>query len=207
MPKPDYKSIKIPFLSNKIIAQKVELFRQKFWGQKVPVDIEKIVELRLKISIIPIPDLQNLCNTDAFLTSNGRVICVDNTSYLDERYSRRLRFSLAHKVGHFVLHRRLYEYFGIKNTADVYRFLEEIPQEQYKYLESQANKFANYLLAPRARLKWEKDRLLERIKRQVDLKKFDEKTVNSHLAGVLSKIFDVSDKVVEIALDDLAKDD
>jgi len=55
-----YNKIIVPFLKNGEIEEKVELLREKFWGDKVPVDIEYIIDNKLEIDIIPIPMLMKL---------------------------------------------------------------------------------------------------------------------------------------------------
>lgn len=195
----DFRNIKIAFLNNKVIKEKADFFRQQFWNNSIPVDIERIIELKLKINIIPIPGLQHLCNTDAFIDSKWQNIRVDRESYLDERYQNRLRFSLAHEIGHFVLHRPIYSCFGINTLNDFLQFNEQFPQEAYYRLELQAHNFANYLLVPRQRLAIEKEKLLKQARESADLRDIDEKTLNEHLAWPLSKIFGVSHDVIDKA--------
>jgi len=107
----DYRKIRVSFLDNKEINKNADLFRKKHWNKLVPVDMEEIIEIKLKISLAPIPNLQNSFGVDAFITSNWQLIYVDRVSYLDERFQNRLRFSLAHEIGHFVLHKNIYQAF------------------------------------------------------------------------------------------------
>lgn len=197
----NYKNIKVPFLNNADISNKVELFRKKFWDNSIPVDIERIIDLRLKLDVIPVPSLQKLCDTDALIASSWKEIYVDEEKYLDDRYQNRLRFSLAHEIGHFVLHKNIYESFDIKTFKDIYDLIRDIPQEQYGYLETQANKFANLLLVPRNILG--NQRIREVKKQKTIPKNVDRKTLNLYLAIPLSKEFGVSERVIEIALNEL----
>jgi len=66
----DYRKITVPFLNNKEIKKKADLFRKKHWGDSIPVDIEEIIELKLKIDIYPIPNLQNSFERDSYLTGS-----------------------------------------------------------------------------------------------------------------------------------------
>lgn len=198
----NYKNIKVPFWDKRKIKTKAELFRQKFWDDSIPVDIEKIIEFKMGIEIIPTENLQSFCNTDALIASDWQSIYIDLKSYMDDRYQNRLRFSLGHEIGHFALHKTIYSYLGIKTIEDFYRFIDQIPKKQYDYLETQANNFASYLLVPREKLLKEKNKLLESYK-EIDFSKYDLSTLNSYIANPLSRIFVVSDKVIEIALTDL----
>jgi len=197
----DYSKIRIPFLSKEIIKKHADFFRRKFWNDSLPVDIEKIIDLKLKIDIIPIPNLMKICNVDALISSDYESIYVDHDDYLDDKYQNRLRFSLSHEIGHYILHQDIYKSFKIKNFADFYRAISTIPNEQYGYLETQANKFANFLLVPRQKLITERDRLILKYKEIQTIK--DRNSLNSYLAIPLSNIFGVSSEVVEIALNEL----
>ncbi len=196
----DFSTIKVPFLKNIEIESVAENFREKYTNNSIPINVEKIIEFELDIEIIPIPELGNNCDTDALITSNWKFIYVDNSKYLDDKYQNRLRFSLAHEIGHFILHKEIYKSFSIKSLEDFYSFIGDVPGSEYEYLEIQANKFANYLLIPRGVLKKEKDKLL---KKNSELDDIDSETVNSYIAGPLSSVFGVSAQVAEIALNDL----
>jgi Zn-dependent peptidase ImmA (M78 family) len=143
-----------------------------------------------------------LCDTDALIISDWNSIYVDYDKYLDNRYKNRLRFSFAHEIGHFILHKNIYNGFRIKNLTNFYKLIKQISQEQYGYFETQANKFANHLLVPRNKLILEKEKTIEKNK-QYGLKEMDIKTLNLYLAIPISKIFGVSEKVIEIALSDI----
>jgi len=67
---------------------------------------------------------------------------------MSDTYYRRIRFSLAHELGYFVLHREIFESLKIEAWPDYYRFYNEVPNDQYRFLEDQANKFAGYFLTP-----------------------------------------------------------
>jgi Zn-dependent peptidase ImmA (M78 family) len=197
----DYSKIRIPFLSKGVIKKHADSFRCKSWNDSLPVDIEKIIDLKLKIDIIPIPDLMKICNVDALISSDYESIYVDHDGYLDDKYQNRLRFSLSHEIGHYILHQEIYKSFKIKNFANFYKAISAIPNEQYGYLETQANKFANFLLVPRQKLIAERDRLILKYKEIQTIK--DRNSLNSYLAIPLSNIFGVSSEVVEIALNEL----
>lgn len=202
----DYRKIVVPFLDNLTIRKKADLFRKRFWDNSIPVDIESIIDIKLKIDIVPKSSLQDNFEIDALISSNWKMIYIDRNRFLDDRFQNRLRFSLAHEVGHFVLHKELYKGFRVRNPADFYKFYKEIPEKQYSYLETQANKFANYLLVPSDTLIFRKNKILREKDELIlpkKLQEIDKKTLNSYLAVQISKIFGVSEKVAEIALNDV----
>lgn len=196
-----YKNIAIPFIGNAYIENKADGFRLKFWGDKIPIEIEEIVEIKLKIKIIPIPSLMNQCGVDAQITSDFKSIYVDQKNY--ENDTNRFRFSLAHEIGHYVLHEKFYKDLKISNFSDINDFMSAISEEEYSYLEVQANKFGNYLLLPREELKKIRQDKIKEVGRKHNIKNIDEKTLNAYLAGYVSPRFLVSSGAAEIALNDL----
>lgn len=193
----------IPFLNDAQIEGQAEAFRRQYCDDSVPVDIEKVVDVKLGINIIPIPKLAAFCDTDALITSAFTDLYVDYGKFMDERYQNRLRFSFSHEIGHLALHKDFYNGFGINSFDDYFRVFSLISVEQYGYLEAQANKFANHLLVPRVRLREEKEKLLKSKNIPFSLDKIDKGLVDSYLAVPLSAVFGVSGEVVEIALGQL----
>lgn len=199
----DYSKFKIPPLSDKQIREEADRIRAKFWGKKIPVDIEHILEIELKIHIIPSPGLQDRGDVDSFISSDWENVYVDNDRYMSDKHYRRIRFSLAHELGHFILHRDIFESLEIKSIEDYYRFYSECPQEQYNFLEAQANKFAGYLLIPQDLLKPYKDKYLARARKKLvgtTLENIDDIDLTGVIAGDIADIFDVSAQAMEIGL-------
>jgi len=193
-----YKNITVPFIRIDEIKIKADDFRKKFWGNTIPVEVEAIVEIKLKIKIIPIPNLFKLCSVDSQISSNFASILVDQDSYLYNE-TNRIYFSLAHELGHYILHKELFSSFGIKSIEDVIAFINNIPEKQYSFLEAQANKFASHFLLPRDILLGEKKEIIEKYK----LQNINDKMVNSYIADSIAKKFNVSSQAAELALDDL----
>lgn len=196
----DYSKQTVPFLGDDDIEKRVDSFRVKYDIKTVPVDIDHIVEIKLGIEIIPTPELKARFDTDALITADWKSIYVDTRQYMDDRYIGRLRFSIAHEIGHFILHKKIYENLGIEKIEDFYKFLDQFPEDQYGYLETQANKFASKLLIPSDHLNRERKKILAG---KPELEQVDARIVNSYIAIPLSNIFEVSEAAVEIALNNL----
>jgi len=118
-----------------------------------------------------------------------------------------LRFSYAHEIGHLVLHKNLYEQFGISDADDFNRFYDEVPGDQYHFMETQAHIFANFLLIPRSQLYEIRKKVIDQFisANQIEIAEIDPKILNQYLAGPISKYFGVSPTPIEIALLDLNK--
>ncbi|MDD5625662.1 MAG: ImmA/IrrE family metallo-endopeptidase [Patescibacteria group bacterium] len=197
----DYYSIRVPFISQEEIKKMADGFRNRYWGESLPVDIEKIIDGKLKIQIIPIPNLRRDCDMDAHISFNWQFLYVDADMYKDDRQQNRLRFSFAHEIGHYILHENIYSDFKLNNIYKLYELVGQIPAEQYGYLETQANKFAGYLLVPREKLEIEKKKMIDQLKQNPEFIKIsDDKSQNSYLAIPLAPIFGVSQEAMEIVL-------
>ena len=202
--------VSIPYLEKSKIKAKADSFRIKHWGETIPVDIEHIVEINLCMNIVPVKYLKQSLDVEAGISSNWEDMIVDYDSYHEERCLTRLKFSLAHEIGHLVLHKELFQLLGITSEKDYREFTEEKIKSDCKfhsYAETQANMFANMLLVPREKLFLKKKSLLEDKKNELrEFKLEDEEMLNSFLAIHLSREFDVSEDVMIVALCNLKAD-
>ncbi len=94
------------FISQEEIDAQADYIYSNYWkNDSIPVDIELIVE-KIGLEIIPM-DLP--ANVDAYLKLDCTGIVVNETYFYNERSINRLRFSIAHELGHFILHRNIIE--------------------------------------------------------------------------------------------------
>jgi Zn-dependent peptidase ImmA (M78 family) len=116
-----------------------------------------------------------------------------------DRYASRLRFAMAHEVGHYVLHRSLYKTITIDTTEQYILFIENTPEQEYRALESQANEFAGSLLVPRDLLRNEVNNVVDRIIQEGIahlLPRYSNDILARNLES-LARPFGVSSKVIE----------
>ena len=131
----------IPFISKYGIVRKVEELLNECWNGTFPIDVEKICDY-LGIAILPVAKLADSFGVDAFVSANFKIIYVDAEEFELESY--RYRFSVAHELGHYVLHR---EYFPSRVWSfDEWHGLSDGGISGVA--EFQANYFAGSLLAP-----------------------------------------------------------
>jgi Zn-dependent peptidase ImmA (M78 family) len=141
-----------PILSYDDINKRAEDFLRKLKRNEIlPVDIETIAEFDLGLNIFPFPNLQETFDIEGFISGDLRVIYVDEFIY----YQRpaRYRFTLAHEIGHFVLHSELIISFHPQSVADWSKFILAVDEETYDWLEWQAYTFAAAVLVPRVSLR------------------------------------------------------
>lgn len=135
------KGGKIPYLNKTEIVRKAEEVLGKNWDGKFPIDVEVLCD-RLGINIFPVPNLAKTFHIDAFISADFKTIYVDNREFESE--SHRYRFSVAHELGHFALHREYYP-DGIDGLEEWLKISHNIVNN---YAEFQANYFAGSLLVP-----------------------------------------------------------
>ena len=125
-----------------------------------PIDVIYIAEIFLKLNVIPLPDLFAEQKIDAALLPDLSGFYIDEDAYMAwERGFRwveqRLRFSFAHELGHFVLHK---DEIAVNRfeTVEEFRRWAAAPSP-YGSAEYQANEFAGRFLVPREILTSEYD--------------------------------------------------
>ena len=183
------------------IREEAEIFRKEhIFTSDLPVDIEHVIEATIGITIIPIENLQRHCDMEGFISQDYNAVYVDERLYTDDRYYKRVRFTIAHEIGHYVLHRSTIDSQKFKDVDDWIRFRLELNDETLGWFETQASEFAGRLLVP-------VDPLVEefRAKRNSVLKKYaswDSKPLSdddlfSVIAPMICGRFDVSPDVIE----------
>ena len=131
------EEIKAPFFSYEDLRRKADEFlAQHHPDGTIPVPIEEIVEFELNMDIVPTPGLHQLLEVDGFITSDLREIWVDQFVY-DSRPGR-YRFTLAHEVGHSILHADIFQGSSFHSVTEWKAFVNSIPDKEHSWLEYQA---------------------------------------------------------------------
>lgn len=172
----------------------------------IPIPIEDIIELQMEMDIIPILDLKDSFekvgfNIDAFISSNFQSITVDRYIYDNRR--NRYRFSLAHEIGHKMLHGYLYAQLNFNMRDEWIKIINQIPISELRMVEWQADEFAGLILVPRAVLKNEYEKAIKEA--EVIVKKSFEENPdfinNVAIEYLLTGKFNVSKYVIQIRLE------
>jgi len=140
--------IVVPILSKTDIEKKVQEFCEHFGidRTKVPVDVEVIVESDLKLRLEPEKGVASACGADALLLSHRGSIIVDYDRFMKDSWQNRLRFTIAHEIGHYVLHEDVYKCVHFSSVEEWADFFDGIPRPSYRWLEWQCDEFAGRLL-------------------------------------------------------------
>lgn len=195
--KTDFSKLSAPYLSFEQIQDSVNEINSKLEISTIPIDPELISE-KMGISIVPISHLFEKYSVEALLIYKKKEILIDLGHYEDDRYWFRSKFSLAHKLGHYVLHSQLYEKVTFSEISDWIEFQKETPEHVIDRLEFHANEFAGRLLVPCSVL-------IKDVQQWFDLCsfKFGKSNELEHFEEVvhaLSRKFEVSAQVIEVRL-------
>jgi Zn-dependent peptidase ImmA (M78 family) len=110
------------------------------------VNIERIIDVQMGIDIIREPDLEKRIAVEAFLSRDRSTIYVDD--YTQDWLGNRYRFTLAHEIGHFELHKALYDTATFRTPEEWREFQQRIDPRLKARYEHQANCFAGLVLTP-----------------------------------------------------------
>ena len=161
----------------------------------IPIPIEEIVEFQLRMDIVPMPGLQTLIETDGFITSDLKEIYVDEFVYLSR--PGRYRFTLAHEVGHAILHGELFRHGRFRSVKEWKAFVNSIPENEHRWFEFQAYAFAGLVLVPRNALLRQTRISVDKIRAEgIDLAENWDFAWSS-IAAFVAKRFEVSSEVVD----------
>jgi hypothetical protein len=188
--------IRAPILSYDDVRRRADAFlAQHHPDCTIPVPIEEIIEFELGMDIVPTPGLHQFLEVDGFITSDLQEIWVDQFVY-DSRPGR-YRFTLAHEVGHSILHADIFRSRTFHSVAEWKTFVNSIPDKEHGWLEYQAYAFAGLALVPREPLEAATTKCVDLIRGEgIDL---DENWdfAWSRIAAFLAKQFEVSTAVIE----------
>lgn len=170
--------------------------------QVIPVEIEELLEFKLKKNICPIPGLLDTYEIDGWTSNDLSTIYVDEFIYKSRE--TRYRFTLAHELGHVVLHKDIYKTHRISTIEEWRDFCKEVDETSYAWLESQAYNFAGLILVPSSHLKEQFQMILNKFRSKFETAIRKGLTKDKYmdyfidfLSTQLSLIFNVSKDVIE----------
>ena len=189
----DKNVIKIPYLENDIIQQKVSALCQNivFATDDIPGEIIAKVFPEYRITFKDFQ--QGLLGT---LSLENKVITLSNEIAND---SHRLKFTLAHEIGHIILHSET-----LKNSVSLLTEYEDeflCYEKAIQRMEIQANIFAAYLIVPKWKLYYEVKELFGKYSISKGRLYLDNQQCNIRnyqlIVNELSLKFDVSKEVIK----------
>lgn len=158
----------VPWMDYGEIRKEVDSFLERYHPSiTLPIPIDAIAERELGLNIIPLPGLYNVWDMDGFLYGNLSSIAVDEDVFAHSNPVR-YRFTLAHEIGHLILHPQLYRLSNIRDIGSWKSFVKTLPDTVYKKAEYQAYCFAGLVLVPHRPLKLEVEGAIRFIKENME---------------------------------------
>ncbi len=143
------RKFKAPFIPKERIWQEADKLRAAHpAGRDLPVKVLDLAEFDLHLDLVPVDGLREQLDIDALLMGDLKSILVDKRAFMSPRLEYRLGFSIAHELGHFVLHRDIYGGFKHATAKEWFDYISAIPEVEYGWVEWQAYEFAGRLLVP-----------------------------------------------------------
>ena len=145
----DPRKFKAPFIPKALIWQEADRLRAEHpAGRLLPVHILDLAEFDLDLDLVPVDGLREELDIDALLMGDLSSILLDKRSFMSPRLEYRLRFSVAHEIGHLILHRDIYAGLKHATAREWFDDISAIPEVEYGWVEWQAYEFAGRLLVP-----------------------------------------------------------
>ena len=189
-------NIEIPYLSYEEICNHANDFLNTYHpSRKIPIPIEEIADLQMGINIIPLPGLHRVLEVDGLILSNLSDLYVDEFVY-NSRLGR-YRFTLAHEIGHIVLHKNIYAKAKFGNIQEWKDFINSIPDKDHSWLEYHAYAFGGLVLVPGERLIELTEYHIKRIRKEGISLSENWDFAWDRVADQLAKDFEVSTQVIE----------
>lgn len=190
----------VPVLSSSDIGRIAEEFlRKRHPDGTIPIPIEEIAEFQMGLDIVPVPGLHNLVEVDGFLGSDLSTLYVEE--YVFESVPNRYRFTIAHEVGHAVMHGEVYRRAAFDDIDGWRSFINSMTDNDHRWLEWQAYEFAGLVLVPPAALNERVAAAVDRVRAEGIALEENRDFAWTVIAASLAKEFCVSTQVVSKRLE------
>jgi len=141
------------------IWEKIEELRRNFEilkEDRTPIDVFTFFEVDLGLDAIPFDELAAKYRVDAAIKADFSGIYLDAEQYAlmekgPEWKLNRLRFTVAHELAHYFIHRDLPQACDFNSLHDFARWTASNRGHKFT-VEQEANEFAGRLLVPESRL-------------------------------------------------------
>jgi hypothetical protein len=141
------EKIKINYLTDKDVEKvTTDLLRHFGVFDSLPVPIEQIVDKKMRINVIPFPNLLDVFGTNSCISGDLSSLYIDERLYTN--LPLQFNFALAHELGHFHLHAHIYKNRPFSTIEGYKAFIRDFDETAYAAFEAQAHSFAGQFLVP-----------------------------------------------------------
>jgi hypothetical protein len=197
------EKIKISYLTDRDVEKvTTDLLRHFGVFDTLPVPIEQIVDKKMRINVIPFPNLLDVFGTNSCISGDLSSLYVDERLYTS--LPLQFNFALAHELGHLYLHARIYKNRPYSTIEGYKVFIRDFDETAYAAFEAQAHSFAGHFLVPSHHLEYHIEHERSRIDGQI--KKIQDKSqkieiISMVMARRLSPIFQVHERPLKIRME------
>lgn len=183
------------------VWEHVREFREQhncFELNNLPIDTVFLADVELGLDLIPLAGLSSKYRVEAALAADFTGIYVDEEIFdLEDRAppwkQNRLRFSIAHEIGHYIMHREEFETSGFRTLETFLEWTASLGGRKYD-IEKEANEFAGRLLVPIEKLESEFERLSSTFKEVPGWRQLPD--LRRRAAELLAQKFGVNQKAI-----------
>ncbi len=144
-------NLQIPYFTHSDIGKKAQIFLSEYHASlELPIPIEEIIDVKMGLDIVPFPNLYRDYGLSGYLSQDRTTIFVDQ--FQPDNYEAKCRFTLAHELGHYVLHRSFYEDLPFRSLDEYVMWRKSIPPEDISWFETHGDWFAGNILVPTTQL-------------------------------------------------------
>lgn len=189
----------IPYLTYPEIGKRAQEFLCQYHPSfELPIPVERIIDVKMGLDIVPFPNLYRDFGLSGYLSRDRTAIFVDQLQ--SEQYEEKFRYTLAHELGHYVLHESCYKNLSFRLPDEYVDWRESIAPEDVSWFETHGDWFAGHVLVP--------TRQLEEVCRTMAveyheiLTQFQENPEDfwSYASNEIANAFEVNPPVVEIRI-------
>lgn len=196
-------SLNVSYLTDSKLVSIADDFSKQNGLGSIPIPIENVIDPKLRMDIVPTPGLLDLADTDGYCSSDCNAIYVDEFIY-NKRYFR-YRFTLAHELGHRVLHKRYFSKLKFSSVSEWANVVDQIDPWDYSKMEYQAYMFAGLVLVPPEFLRVEFKEQLRLLEPQIEQARSNGLSRDDYVPTVLDAIANGLSRKFEVSRDVLSR--
>lgn len=189
----------LPYLTYSDVKEKAQNFLLQ-WHPSLepPIPIEEIIDVYLGIDIFPLPRLYKDFRLNGFLSKDRTTIIVDQFQY--ERYNEKYRFTLAHELGHYLLHESCYENISFSSPQEYLQWKTSLASDDIDWFETHGDWFAELVLVPTEPLERVCSAIANKYRNKLPERIRNSDDFWSYASNEIAKVFEVNPPVIEIRL-------
>jgi len=140
--------LKAPYITIRDAERFAEAFlSEQHPGRSLPIPIDLLAERAFQLDIVPCHGIDAEVEGHGFLTSDLSTIYVDWEVY-HHKIPHRYRSTVAHELGHRVMHAALYERLRFGSLDEYLEFARQADEEALGWFEKHADWFMGFVLVP-----------------------------------------------------------